>query len=146
MRQICVDKVVGDILAGWRYDISGLAPDMRSDYEAHFADCLRCRKKQRLHRTIDFALIFIATGSAFTFLLAFLAVRHFNPAQALLLEIGALGGFAFSALMWIIVAVSTPVPMVVAGVAKIQARKLHDRLPEVIKSRIPETLASKIVE
>jgi hypothetical protein len=36
--------------------------------------------------------------------------------------------------------------MVVAGVAKTQARKLHDRLPEEIKSRIPENLASKISE
>src|SRR5438876_8102548 len=146
MRQVCVDKVVGDILAGWRYDISGLAPEMRADYEQHFAECLRCRKKQRLHRTIDFGLIFIASASAVVFLLAFGAIRHFNPARALLLEIGALGGFAFSALMWIIVAISTPVPMVVAGVAKLQARKLHDRLPEEIKSRIPETLSSKIVE
>jgi hypothetical protein len=146
MRQICVDRVVGEILAGWRYDISGLAPDMRADYEQHFAECLRCRKKQRLHRTIDFGLIFIASVSAVIFLLAFGAIRHFNPARALLLEIIALSGFAFSALMWIIVAVATPVPMVVAGVAKIQARKLHDRLPEEIKSRIPETLASKISE
>jgi hypothetical protein len=142
----CVDKVVGEILAGWRYDISGIAPEMREDYEQHFAECPRCRSKQRLHRTIDFALIFIASGSAMVFLLAFGAIRHFNPARALLLEIGALSGFAFSALMWIIVAVSTPVPVVVFGVAKHHARKLHERLPEEIRNRIPETLASKIAE
>jgi hypothetical protein len=142
----CVDKVVGEILAGWRYDISGIAPEMREDYEQHFAECPRCRSKLRLHRTIDFALIFIASGSAMVFLLAFGAIRHFNPARALLLEIGALSGFAFSALMWIIVAVSTPVPVVVFGVAKHHARKLHERLPEEIRNRIPETLASKIAE
>jgi hypothetical protein len=39
----CVDSVVGKILAGWRYDISGLAPAMRGDYEAHLAVCERCR-------------------------------------------------------------------------------------------------------
>ena len=33
----CVDPVVGKILAGWRYDISSLAPEMRGDYEEHFA-------------------------------------------------------------------------------------------------------------
>src|SRR3954454_5090591 len=99
----CADKVVGEILAGWRYDISGIAPEMREDYEQHFAECQRCRNKQRLHRTIDFALIFIASGSAVVFLLAFGAIRYFNPARALLLEIGALSGFAFSAFMWVIV-------------------------------------------
>jgi hypothetical protein len=146
MAQTCVDRVVGEILAGWRYDISGLAPEMREDYEQHFAECQRCRSKQRLHRIIDFGLIFIASGSAIVFLLAFGAIRHFNPARALLLEIGALSGFAFSALMWIIVAIATPVPVVVVGVAKHHARKLHDRLPEEIRSRIPETLSSKIEE
>ncbi len=39
----CTDKVVGDILAGWRYDISGITPEMRGDYEAHFAECERFR-------------------------------------------------------------------------------------------------------
>ena len=144
--QECTDKVVGDILAGWRYDISGLAPEMREDYVAHFAACARCRGKQRLHRIVDFSLHIIATGSAVLFLAAFLAVRHFNPSRALLMEIAALAGFAFSAFMWIVVAVTTPVPVVVAGVARHHARKLHDRLPEEIKSKIPETLSSKIIE
>jgi hypothetical protein len=48
--------------------------------------------------------------------------------------------------MWIIVAIATPVPVVVVGVAKQQARRLHERLPEEIRSRIPETLSSKIEE
>lgn len=142
----CVDKVVGEILAGWRYDISGLAAEMREDYEQHFVECARCRGKQRLHRTIDFALIFIASVSAVLFLVAFGTIRHLNPERALLLQIVALGGFAFSALMWIIVAIATPVPVVVVGVAKHHARKIHERLPEEIKSRIPESVAAKIVE
>ena len=37
MSQQCIDPIVGKILAGWRYDISGLAPEMRGDYENHFA-------------------------------------------------------------------------------------------------------------
>ena len=146
MQQTCTDRVVGEILAGWRYDISGLAPEMREDYEQHFTDCARCRGKQLLHRVIDFSLIFIASGSAVVFLLAFGAIRYFNPARAFLMEIAALIGFAFSALMWIIVAVSTPVPVMVFGVAKSQARKIHDRLPDEIKSRIPENISAKIAE
>ena len=35
----CTDRVVGAILASWRYDISGISPEMRKDYEQHFADC-----------------------------------------------------------------------------------------------------------
>lgn len=146
MQRECVDKVVGQILAGWRYDISGLAPEMREDYEQHFAECARCRGKQRLHRTIDFSLLAIATASAIVFLLAFGAIRHFNPDRALLMQIAALLGLAFSSLMWIIVVIATPVPVVVAGVAKHHARRLHQKLPEEIKTRIPENLAAKINE
>jgi len=29
MSQKCIDPIVGKILAGWRYDISGLAAEMR---------------------------------------------------------------------------------------------------------------------
>src|SRR5439155_79291 len=72
----CIDPIVGKILAGWRYDISGLAPEMRGDYEEHFAACERCRSKQRLHRTIDVSLIALASVSAGVFLLAFGVIRH----------------------------------------------------------------------
>src|SRR5512140_1942275 len=137
MSQQCTDKVVGGILAGWRYDISGLAPEMRGDYEAHFAECDRCRSRQRLHRTIDISLIVIATISAVLFLVAFLAVRHFSPRHALILEVIALGGFAFSTLMWVIVAIATPAPLVMVDAAKTGARRLHDRLPEKVRERIP---------
>ena len=146
MPPICTDKVVAEILAGWRYDISGLAPEMREDYEQHFRDCAHCRGKQRLHRIIDFSVLLIASGSALVFLLAFGLIRHFNPAYALWLEIGAGIGFAISALVWVIVLVSTPVPVVAKGLALAQARKLHEKLPEEIKNKIPENLAAKIAE
>ena len=146
MPQVCTDKVVAEILAGWRYDISGLAPEMREDYEQHYRDCSYCRRKQRLHRIIDFGVLFLASGSALVFLLAFGLIRHFNPAQAFWLEIGAGIGFALSALVWVIVMVSTPVPVVAKGLALAQARKLHEKLPEEIKNKIPENLAAKIAE
>ena len=43
----CVDPIVGKILAGWRYDISGIAPEMSAGYEDHFAACERCRSRQK---------------------------------------------------------------------------------------------------
>ena len=66
----CIDPIIGKILAGWRYDISGIAPEMRSGYEEHLAACEHCRKWQRLHRTIDVSLIVLASVSAGVFLLA----------------------------------------------------------------------------
>jgi hypothetical protein len=140
----CVDPVVGKILAGWRYDISGIAPEMRGDYEDHFVACLRCRSRQRLHRTIDISLIILASVSAAVFLLAFGVIRYFGPRHAFWLEIAALTGFALSALIWLVVAVATPAPMVVVDAAKIGARHVHDRLPPEIRERLPEELRLKI--
>ena len=31
----CTDPIVGAILSGWRYDISGISPEMRTYYEQH---------------------------------------------------------------------------------------------------------------
>ena len=140
----CVEPIVGKILAGWRYDISGLAPEMRGDYEGHFAECERCRSRQKLHRIIDISLITLATASAGVFLLAFAVIRYFGPRHALWLEIGALAGFALSALIWLIVAVATPAPMVVVDVAMLGAKHVHDRLPAEIRERLPEELRAKI--
>ena len=114
----CVEPIVGKILAGWRYDISGLAPEMRGDYELHFASCEHCRSRQK--------------------------VRYFGPRHAFWLEVGALAGFALSALIWLIVAVATPAPMVMVDVAKLGARHVHDRLPAEIRERLPEEIRVKI--
>jgi hypothetical protein len=140
----CTDRVVGNILAGWRYDISGITPEMRGDYEAHLAACEHCRSRQRLHRTIDIALIVLATVSAFVFLLAYGVIRHFEPRHTLILELIAIGGFVLSALIWLIVAVATPAPMTMVDVARLGARKVHDRLPPEVRERIPEEVRMKI--
>jgi hypothetical protein len=140
----CVDPIVGKILAGWRYDISGLAVEMRGDYEEHFAGCEPCRSRQRLHRIIDVSLIALASVSAGIFLLAFGVIRHFGPRHAIWLELAALAGFGLSALIWLIVAVATPAPMAVVDAAKIGARHVHDRLPQEIRERLPEELRLKI--
>ena len=140
----CVDPIVGKILAGWRYDISGLAPEMRGDYEAHFVACEFCRSRQALHRAIDVSLIVLASVSAGVFLLAFGVIHHFAPRHSLILELAALCGFALSALIWLIVAVATPAPMAVVDVAKLGARHVHDRLPPEIRERLPEELRMKL--
>ncbi len=143
MDRRCVDQVVGGILAGWRYDISGIAPDMRGDYEEHLSACAFCRSRQRLHRIVDVSLILLSTVSAGLFLLAFGVIWHFSPRHALLLQIAALVGFALSGALWVAVAVATPAPVVMADAARLGARRLHERLPEEIRNRIPEELRPK---
>jgi hypothetical protein len=144
MSAVCVDKVVGDILAGWRYDISGITPEMRGDYEAHFAECQRCRDRRKLHRTIDFVLIVVTAISAGLFVIAFAIIHRFAPRHTLILELIALAGFAFSALMWLIVAVATPVPVLAVDALKVGARRVHDRLPPKVRDKIPEELRARI--
>jgi hypothetical protein len=144
MSQQCVDRVVGEILAGWRYDISGIAPEMRGDYEQHFAECAHCRSRQRLHRTIDVGLIVLTTLSAGVFLLAFGAIYHFDPKHALLLELAALAGFLFSILVWVVVAIVTPAPLVMVDAAKLGARRIHEKLPQEIRDRIPDQITSRL--
>src|SRR5208337_2850411 len=140
----CTDRVIGKILAGWRYDISGLAPEMRGDYELHFVDCDHCRSRQKLNRIIDISLIGLASASGAVFLLAFAVIRYFGPRHAFWLEVGALAGFALSALIWLVVAVATPAPMAVVDAAKLGARHVHDRLPAEIRERLPEEIRVKI--
>ena len=144
----CIDPFVGKILAGWRYDITGLAPEMSGDYEAHLEQCAHCHSRQKLHRTIDITLIGLATVSAIVFVFAFAVIHHFSPPHALLFEFGSLCGFAFSALVWLIVAISTPAPLVVKDAVKDAAMsgalKIHDRLPENLRDRLPEELRVKI--
>jgi len=144
MSQQCIDPIVGKILAGWRYDISGLAAEMRGDYESHFRGCEQCRRRQQMHRIIDVGLIALASISAGVFLLAFGVIRYFGPRHAFWLEIGALAGFALSALIWLVVAVATPAPVTVLDAAKEGARRVHDRLPEEIRQRLPEEIRLRI--
>src|ERR1700727_3064974 len=121
----CIDQVVGDILSGWRYDISGLSPAMRKDYDQHFADCSHCRRRQRVARTIDVLLISVSTLSILAFLLAAVVIHrvelvthifslHLRLSQthavAISLEAVAITGMAFSALLWVLVAIATPLP------------------------------------
>src|ERR1700692_3721412 len=144
MSQQCMDPIVGKILAGWRYDISGLAAEMRGDYENHFTECEHCRGRQRIHRMIDVGLIALASVSGFVFLLAFGVIRHFGPRNAFWLEIAALTACAFAALCLRVWAVASPAPVTVLGAAREGARRVHDRLPPEIRERLPEELRVKI--
>jgi hypothetical protein len=144
MSSQCTDKFVGSILASWRYDISGIAPDMRGDYESHFASCPHCRGRRKLHRIVDFSLIGLTSASAFVFLLAFGITYHFAPRHALLLELAALFGFGLCALVWLVLMLATPAPVVMFDAARQGAKLVHDRLPPHLRDRIPEEVKSRL--
>jgi hypothetical protein len=145
----CTDPLIGNILAGWRYDISGLSPAMRTDYDRHLADCAHCRRRQHLARTIDVLLISVSSLSILAFLFA-AAVLHRIEAMAHLssslhghlyhtpitisLEATAIGGVVISLMLWVLVAVATPLPGLVSEM-------LQNRIPPHIRERIMKNAA-----
>ena len=148
---LCTDPVVGAILSGWRYDISGLSPAMRTDYENHLETCSHCRSKQRLHRTIDVLLISVSTLSIVAFLLAAAvihrveALTHLGAVHVQLrqfhrtsidisLEAVAFAGLFLSALLWLMVAIATPLPGFLGSI--LRQRIPQDRLPANLRDRI----------
>ena len=144
----CTDPVIGDILAGWRYDISGLSPAMRTDYDHHLSECAQCRRRQHLARTIDVLLISVSSLSILAFLLA-AAVLHRLEAIAHLgsslhghlyhtpitisLEATAIAGLVISLTLWVLVAIATPIPGLVADAIQ--------RIPPHIRERIMKNAA-----
>jgi hypothetical protein len=145
----CTDQVVGDILSGWRYDISGLSPAMRTDYDQHLSDCSHCLRRQRIARTIDVLLISVSTLSIAAFLLAAVVIRrvelvthiftmHLRLSQthgiAISLEAVAVAGLIFSTLLWVLVAIATPLPGFLGGI-------VQERIPADLRERFSKDAA-----
>lgn len=151
----CTDSVVGDILSSWRYDISGITPEMRMDYEQHLVECGHCRSRQRLHRTIDVVLIGLSTVSIAAFLFALAVIHHVQPLHhwalvdlhfwqmsiVLGLQAAAIAGLLVSLLAWVLVAVATPAPLYLTGVALERARILQEHIPEELRELLTRTVA-----
>ena len=140
---------MGDILSGWRYDISGLSPAMRTDYELHLAECGHCRRRQGIARTIDVLLISVSTLSIVAFLLAAVVIRrvelithiftmHLRLTQthgiAISLEAVAITGLVFSMLLWVLVAIATPLPGFLGGI-------VQERIPADLRERFSKDAA-----
>lgn len=120
------------------------------DYEEHLTSCPHCRSRQRMHRAIDVTLISISTLSILVFLLALAVIHHIEPLRTyalvmlhlehtemvLTLQAAAIMGLMASLLAWILVAIATPAPVYLTGVAIEQARVLQDRIPEELRSRL----------
>jgi hypothetical protein len=123
---------------------------MRTDYEQHLIECGHCRSKQRLHRTVDVLLISVSSLSILAFLLAAVvmhrveALTHVgdvhvhlrHTAMYVSLEAVAVAGLVISTLLWVLVAIATPLPGFLGSV-------LEQRLPAEVLERLGKDRTSK---
>lgn len=144
----CTDSVIGAILASWRYDISGIAPEMRKDYEHHLAECARCSARQNFHRSLDVTLAVLTSLAAVFFLFALSVLQHIKPLEHVAFTIlgldifdmynmlvsAGIAGLLFSVIAFALVLMATPAPSYLSGIAAERARLIEARLPARIKS------------
>jgi len=147
----CTDRVVGAILASWRYDISGITPEMRRDYEQHFIECPRCRARQSFHRGLDVTLAVLTSLAVFFFLFALAVLKHIKPLEHFAFNVfgldvadtyhmlvsAGIAGLCFSVIALLLVMTATPAPSYLGGIAAERARLIEERLPAAIKSLRP---------
>ncbi len=138
----CTDPIVGAILSGWRYDISNISPEMRTDYENHLAECPHCRRRQHIARTIDVLLISVSSLSMVAFLLAAVVMHRVEllthiagsltlPLRqhpyVISLQAVAIAGLVISMVLWVLVAVATPLPGIVSTVVQERSSGIRQR-------------------
>lgn len=143
-RTHCTDRVVGDILASWRYDISGITPQMRRDYEQHFKECAHCRARQQFHRSLDVSLAVLTSLAALFFLFALSVLKHVKPLEHVAFNVfgldiadtyrmlvsAGIAGLCFSVIALALVMTATPA----SSYLRERAELLEERLPEAIRS------------
>ncbi len=146
----CTDRVVGAILASWRYDISGISPEMRRDYESHFVECARCRARQKFHRSLDVTLAVLTSTAALFFLFALAVLKHIKPLEHVAFKVlgldifdmyhmlisAGIAGLCFSLIAMALVLMATPAPSYLGGIAAERARLIEQRVA-AIKSLRP---------
>jgi hypothetical protein len=139
----CTDPIVGAILSGWRYDSSNISPEMRTDYEQHLVECYHCRHRQTIARTIDVLLISVTSLMIVGFLLTAVVLHRIEllkdiPAVhtrlrsmpvTITLQAVDIAGLVISTVLWILVAVATPLPGFIGGI-------VVERLPPDLRQRI----------
>lgn len=147
-RTRCNDHVVGAILASWRYDISGISPEMRRDYEQHFTDCAHCRSRLQFHRSLDATLAVLTSLAVVFFLFALAVVKHIKPLEHMAFNILGLdisdmyhmllsagtAGLIFSVIALALVMTATPAPTYLGGIAAERARVIEEHLPAAIRA------------
>jgi hypothetical protein len=146
----CSDRVVGAILASWRYDISGISPEMRKDYEHHLRECARCSARQKLHRSIDVTLALLTGTASLFFLFALLVLKHVKPLELVAFKIlgldvfdvyhmlvsAGVAGLCFSLIALALVLMATPAPSYLGGIAAERAKLIEQRVASIRSLRL----------
>lgn len=141
----CTDRVVGAILASWRYDISGISPEMRRDYELHFVECAQCSSRQKFHRTLDVTLAVLTSTSALFFLFALSVLKHIHPLEHVAFNIFGLdiedmyhmlfsagvAGLIFSVIALALVLMTTPAPAYLGDIAAEHRKVIEQRVAAI---------------
>jgi hypothetical protein len=150
-RTQCTDRVIGAILGSWRYDISGISPEMRRDYEQHLSECTHCCSRQKFHRSLDGTLAVLTALSMISFLFALAVLQRVKLMEHVAFNIlhletvsvyqmlvsAAFAGLGFSLIAFVLVLATTPASAYLGGVAMERARGIEARLPESIRSLRP---------
>ncbi len=144
-RSKCTDRVVGAILASWRYDISGISPEMRRDYEQHLRECARCSGRQRVHRTVDVTLAALTGTASIFFLFALAVLKHVMPLEHVAFKIlgldvfdmyhmlvsAGVAGLCFSLIALALVLMATPAPSYLGGLAAERAKIIEQHVAAI---------------
>lgn len=144
----CNDHVVGAILASWRYDITGISPEMRKDYEQHFTDCPHCRARLKFHRGLDVTLAVLTSLAVVFFLFALAVIQHIKPLEHVAINIlgldfsdmyhmlfsAGVAGLVFSVCALALVLTATPAPSYLSDLASERRKEIEERLPAAIRS------------
>ena len=147
-RTRCNDHVVGSILASWRYDISGISPEMRRDYEQHFTECSHCRARLKFHRSLDVSLAVLTSLAVIFFLFALAVLQHIKPLEHVAFKIlgldifdmfhmfmsAGIAGLVFSVIALALVLTATPAPKYLSGIAAERRKHIEEHLPAAIRS------------
>jgi hypothetical protein len=149
-RNKCTDRVVGAILASWRYDISGISPEMRKDYEQHFAECAQCSARLKFHRSLDVTLAALTGTASLFFLFALAVLKHVKPLEHVAFKIlgldifdmyhmlvsAGVAGLCFSLIALALVLMATPAPSYLGGIAAERARLIEQRVASIRSFRM----------
>jgi hypothetical protein len=141
----CTDRVVGAILASWRYDISGISPEMRKDYEQHLAECTQCSARQKFHRSLDATLAVLTGTASLFFLFALSVLKHVKPLEHVAFKVlgldvfdvyhmlmsAGIAGLCFSVIAMALVLMATPAPSYLGGIAVERAKLIEQRVAAI---------------
>ncbi|MEI9967094.1 MAG: hypothetical protein WDM87_00115 [Terracidiphilus sp.] len=147
----CTDRVVGAILASWRYDISGISRRCAAITKVILRSAPVAEPAKSTIAALDVTLAVLTSTAVLFFLFALAVLEHIKPLEHVAFKVlgldifdmyhmlisAGIAGFCFSLIAFALVLMATPAPSYLGGIAAEQARLIEQRLPAAIKSLRP---------